>query len=283
MLNRAAVQADSLLDADVGIAAESLAAWREICLLWQRRDLDRALAFFTFIADVTTLTKDCRFAGDSQTLVARYDGLPFAAIAFCSRDRASPCEETSRRIADLTRRLVAPNETFACLVAERDRPRLEAAYQVLDIYPEWQMVFRGDALNLDPGKAVPLGPSHLAEMRALARVEDLKAFERNPLGRGPWYGIWHPTRSSPRRQLIAQGGTRLVLDQAAEIGNIVTARAYRRQGYGAQVVAALLRDLTLGGYSVFLQVLKENAEALPFYEHLGFEKHREMIIAQCTV
>jgi len=283
MVNRAAVQADSLLDADTGIAAENLTVWREECLFWQRRDLARALASFTFVADVTTLTEDCRFAGDSRTLVARYDGLPFPAIAFCSRDRASSREETSRHIADLTRRLVAPNETFACLVAENDKPCLEAAYQVLDIYPEWQMLFRGDALNLDPGKAVPLDPSHLAEMRALARVEDLKAFERDPLGRGPWYGIWHPTRSRPHRQLIAQGGTRLVLDQAAEIGNIVTASAYRRQGYGSQVIAALLRDLTLEGLSVFLQVLKENTAAIAFYEHLGFEKHRQMIIARCAV
>lgn len=283
MVNRAAVRADSLLDAEIGIAAGSLTAWREECLLWQRRDLDRALASFTFVADVTTLAQECRLAGDSQTLVARYDGLPFAAIAFCSRDRASPCEETSRRVADLTRRLVTPNETFACLVAERDMPLLRAAYQVLDIYPEWQMLFRGDALNLDPGKAVPLGPSSLAEMHALAQVEDLMAFERDPLSRGPWYGIWHPTRSSPRRQLIAQGGTRLVLDQAAEIGNIVTASAYRRQGYGSQVVAALLRDLTVRGYSVFLQVLKENTAAIAFYECLGFEKHQEMVIARCAV
>jgi len=282
MVNRAAVRADSLLDADLGIAAESLTSWREECLRWQRRDLDRALSSFTFIADVTSLSEDCCFVGDSQRLVARYDGLPFAAIAFCSRDRASP-EETPRRIAELTRRLVSPQETFACLVAERDRPLIEAAYRVLKIYPEWQMVFRGDALNLDPGRAVALGPSDVSKMRALARYEGLMAFGRDPLGRGPWYGIWHPSRSSLGSQLVAQGGTRLVLDQAAEIGNIVTARAFRRRGYGSQVVAALLRDLTLEGYSVFLQVLKENTEAIAFYEHLGFEKHHDMIIAQCSL
>lgn len=58
------------------------AIWRERCLLWQEQGVACALAYFTFIADVTTLSRDCRFAGDSRTLAVRYDGLPFTAIAF---------------------------------------------------------------------------------------------------------------------------------------------------------------------------------------------------------
>jgi ribosomal protein S18 acetylase RimI-like enzyme len=283
MVIRAGLQADTSPDAEIGITAECLTFWRERSLLWQRRDLDRALASFTFLADVTTLADDCRFAGDSQTLVVRYDGLPFAAIAFCPgasfspRYRAASYDDVSKRIANLTRRLVAPKEPFVCLVDEHTWPLLQAAYRVLEVHPEWQMVFRADAQGLDPGDAVALEPANVPHMNVLARRGGMQAFDRDPLSRGPWYGVWSDD------QLVAQGGTHLLLDQAAEIGNVVTAKAYRRRGYGSQVVAALLRELGTRGYSVFLHVLKENEAAILFYEHLGFERRRTMILAQCCV
>ena len=285
MVIRAARQADPPSDAQVGISAETLTTWRERAVRWQRRDLNRALASFTFIADVTVLAEDCCFAGDVNTLVARYDGLPFTAIAFYHRTPSNPQDATrllsnddvSERVADLTRCLVAPGEAFICLVDENDWPLLRAAYHVLKLYLEWQMSFCADPLRLDPGEAVPLRPSDVPEMRALARQERMQAFDHNPLRRGPWYGIWR------HGGLIAQGGTHLIMDQAAEIGNIVTARGYRRQGYGSQVVAALLRELSVGECSVFLHVLKENEAAIALYEHLGFKRLRTMILAQCCV
>ncbi len=289
MLNRAAVQAGSPLDADLGIAAGSLTFWRERCLHWQRHDLDRALASFTFVADVTTLAEDCRFAGDSQTLVARYDGLPFAAIAFYSQHRLyanggkiDENDDVSKHVAALTRRLVAPDETFICLVAEKDWPLLQAAYQVLEVHPEWQMLFPAGSIVHRPSSVVrppslALNPADIPAMSALAQREGMEAFEHDPLSRGPWYGVWD------QGELVAQGGTHLLLDQAAEIGNIVTAEAYRRRGYGTRVVAALLRELTMEGRTVFLHVLKANEAAVAFYEHLGFERQRTMILARCCV
>lgn len=277
MVIRAALQADSPPDADPGIAAGSLTFWRERCLGWQRDDLDRALACFTFVADATTLADDCRFAGDDQTLVARYDGLPFTAVAFHSLGEMREKDEVSKRVTALTRRLVAPGEPFACLVAERDWPLLRAAYRVLEIYPEWQMVFSADPLKLDPGDAVPLQEPDLPAIRALARGENMLALERAPLVRGPWYGVRHDGK------LIAQGGTHLLLERAAEIGNIVTAAEHRREGYGSQVVSALVRELGGLGYVVFLHVLKKNRTALAFYEQLGFERCHMMMLARCCV
>jgi ribosomal protein S18 acetylase RimI-like enzyme len=84
-------------------------------------------------------------------------------------------------------------------------------------------------------------------------------------------------------ELVAQGGTHLTLNRAIEIGNIVTARAHRRQGYGSQVVSALVRALCSGGKSVFLQVFKDNVPAIACYERLGFEPLRTMYLARCQM
>ena len=157
----------------------SVTIWRERCLLWQEQDLERALAYFTFIADVTTLASDCRFAGDSETLVARYDGLPFAAIAFHSQGGLARHFDASRRIAALTRRLIAPTETFLCLVADEESALLQGSYSVLETHGEQQMLFRGEPWSLDPGDAVRLTTSDLPAMRALAQREGMAAFERD--------------------------------------------------------------------------------------------------------
>jgi ribosomal protein S18 acetylase RimI-like enzyme len=84
-------------------------------------------------------------------------------------------------------------------------------------------------------------------------------------------------------QLVAQGGTHLFLSGAAEIGNIVTARAHRREGLATQVVAALLEELEAECRAVFLLVLEDNKPALAFYEHVGFERLRRMHLARCLV
>lgn len=246
-----------------------LTIWRERCLTWLERDLEEALAYFTFLADATALAPDCRFAGNGEALAARYDGLPFAAVAFHG--------DSPTRIAALTRQLLAPDEAFYCLVGEEQWSLVQAAYRVLEVHEEWQMLFRGNPAVFDPGNAVPLHTSDVAEMAALAKREGVTAFERDPLARGPWYGV--------RRNgtLVAQGGTHLMLSRAAEIGNIVTRQEHRRRGYGSQAVAALVQALHAQGKAVFLQVFKDNAAASACYERLGFERLRTMFLARCRL
>jgi ribosomal protein S18 acetylase RimI-like enzyme len=260
-----------------GAESHCVSIWRERCLLWQKRDLQRALAHFTFIADVTTLAAACRFAGDSDTLVARYDGLPFAAIAFHSQCAATGRLDTPGRIAKLTQRLISPGEPFYCLVADGELALLEAAYQVSEVHPEQQMLYSGNPSGLNPGDAARLTAADVPAMAALAQREGMMAFEEDPLARGPWYGVRRAGR------LVAQGGIHLLLDRAAELGNIVTARSHRRQGLGTQILAALLRELMPTGRSVFLQVFEDNAPAISFYQTMGFRTLRPMVLAQCRM
>jgi ribosomal protein S18 acetylase RimI-like enzyme len=263
--------------ANPGTERGCVAIWRERCLLWQKHDLQRALAHFSFVADVTTLTSNCRFAGDTDTLVARYDGLPFPAIAFHSQAASTGPLDTPRQIAKLTQWLVAPAETFYCLVAEGELATLETAYQVLEIHPEQQVLFRGNPSRLDPGDAVRLTASDLPAMAALAQRAGMMAFEQDPLARGPWYGVRHSGR------LVAQGGIHLSLHRAAELGNFVTAGTHRRQGLATQIVAALLGELRPTGRAIFLQVFEDDKPAIAFYQQIGFKTLHTMHLAHCRV
>lgn len=276
MVNRAALHEDSSRQADPGISAEHLNAWRDRFLGWQGDDPDRVLASFTIVADLTVLPRECSFAGDSRMLVARYDGLPFAAVAFSNANLEGNGED-ARRLARLTHRLIPSKETFICLVAERQWRLLQDAYDVLRVREEWQMVFPVDGGTQVETSAVPLESSSLAQMRDLARREGMRAFELSPLAKGPWYGIWRDGH------LVAQGGTHLSLERFAEIGNIVTAPGYRRQGYASQVVSSLTREHRRHGRRVFIQVLKQNRNAVAFYKHMGFETVRTMFLTQCRL
>ena len=132
----------------------------------------------------------CQLVGDARTLVARYDGLPFTAVAFRTQDTTDHPEYLSGTIASLTRRLVAPDEAFYCLVGQRQRSLVASAFRVLASYEEWQMLFRGDSSTLDPGGSVPLTIADQPEMEALSDHEGMIALDQDPLARGPWYGVW---------------------------------------------------------------------------------------------
>lgn len=253
------------------LLAMDLSTWRERCLAWQERDIEHALAHFTFIADVTTLVPHCRFVGDNDNLVARYNNLPFAALAFYGED--------VDQIKALSAQLIESDEPFYCLVSDAQWPFVKSTYHVLEVHEEWQMLFRGNPskLALDPGDAALLKPSDLPDMMALAHREEMMAFERDPLSRGPWYGVWRDGG------LVAQGGVHLTLKRAVEIGNIVTDRAHRRRGHASKIIAALLHELHARDKVIFLQVFKTNVAAIICYEKLGFERKRTMYLAKCQV
>lgn len=140
MLNSAASSSQVGLwrDGDICIDAGVLSARRRSSLARQDRELELALENFAFVADVTTLAPNCRFVGDSEILIACYDGLPSTAVAFHSQNRTSNSKYVFRRGSILTRRLVAPNETFYCLVGGRQRSPVESVFWVVENNEEWQ-------------------------------------------------------------------------------------------------------------------------------------------------
>lgn len=233
------------------------------------RTTDDVLAHFTLVADLTTLRTACRVVSVEGTIVARYDGLPFAALAFLGDEPA--------RVSRVAGQLVEPDEPFYVLVNEVQARVAAQAFHTEECIPEWQMLFTGDPATLDPGGARPLAPSHLSAMQDLAAQAGLQALEADPLRYGPAYGVWADD------VLVAMAATHLTIPGAAEIGNIATHPKYRRQGYARQVVSALTRAHLAQGRRVFLMVFETNRAAQRLYQGLGFVRQREMFLMRCKL
>jgi len=236
----------------------------------QAQDLDWALAHFTFVADVTTLALECDIAHSPAMSVASCHRLTLPALAFLG--------DSPDLLATYATFLTDPGSEVYLLVNAEQRAIVQEAFTVLEEIPEWQLIFAGDAEQLDAGQAVRLTAQDLPAMRALAEAEGLIAFERDPLADGPAFGVWEG------RTLAAMATTHLTLPNAAEIGNVVTRSKYQGCGYGTAVVSALVRELVLEtGLNVFLMVFEKNTAALQLYERLGFERARPMYLLRCLI
>ncbi len=233
---------------------------------WLADDPQAALANFTWVNNVTTAAGHCRFAwersGAAVHCLARRLGLPFTAISVEGSDPS-----IVRRLAA---ELLPAGQPAYTLAPPRIAAVLIQAAQVLEVHPEWQMVFRAGVDGLDPGPARSLGPADLPAMQMLARVGEAMVFSPESLQRGAFFGVFVAD------DLVAMGGVQNELPGWAEIGSIVTHPAHRRRGYAAQVVSALIRHLAAGERRVFLCLFQTNTQARALYEKLGFALANEL-------
>lgn len=233
---------------------------------WLSKNPKQALANFTWVNNVTLGAAHCRFACDEAKedvhCLARHVALPFTAISVEATDPA-----ILRRLAA---RLLPTNQAAYTLAPQRISAILSEAACIIEIHPEWQMVFRSAACSLDPGAARLLGPGDLPAMQGLAQTGEAMVFSPDSLQRGAFYGVF------AAGELAAMGGVQNELPGWAEIGSIVTHPAYRRQGYAAQVVSALIHHLQDRGQGVFLCLFQTNTPARALYEKLGFEIANEL-------
>lgn len=211
-------------------------------------DPEGMLANYTFAADMTVLSDDCPFVHSGDTVVARYYGLPFAALAFIGQDKG--------HLAGLSAQLVDISEDFYVLLDETKARLAEKTFVVQRVHPEWQMLFTGEPAACDLGCAAILGAEDIPHMQKLALEVGLMTLEENPFRYGRAFSVW------AEGMLAAMGATHLRLPGAAEIGNIATRTAYRRRGTARQVVAALVRAHVAESHRVFLMVFQTNEAAM---------------------
>lgn len=235
-----------------------------------RADLEWTLSHFTFVAAVTTLSDECDIVCSPAMSVASYHGPRFPELAFLG--------ESPELLGTYTTFLAEPGSEVHLLVSAEQRAIAEQAFAVLEIRPTWQLVFRGDARQLDPGPATPLKPKHLAAMQTLAQKAEISTVGEELFERGPAMGIWDG------RTLVAMGATRTRVTGIAEIGKIAVHPEYRRRGYLQNIVAALVQALLAEeAVTIFTIVQQGQTETLQSYEKLGFERARPMYLMHCLV
>lgn len=237
----------------------------------QTRDLDWTLANFAFVANVTTLESECDIAHSPGMSVASCHALPQMALSFVG--------ESADLLANYATFLADPGSEVVLLVNAEQRDVVQAAFEVLAVQPQWQMVFRGTPESLDPGEAVELGEEHLPAMQALAKAEKypLTTFAKHPFDHGPAFGIWE------RKKLAALGMTNLRLPGAVQIGNLITRKEYRQQGYASNIIAALVRALIREDVCVFALADQDDEVSLNLAESLGFVRERPMYLMRCVL
>lgn len=237
----------------------------------QMRDLDWTLAHYTFVANVTSLAAECDIAHSPAMSVASCRAMPRLGLAFVGH--------SSDLLATYATFLADPGSEVSLLVSEEQRPVVQAAFEVAEVVPKVQLLYRGDPTELDAGTATELVDNDIATVQALARAEklELQCFSDDLFDQGPAYGVWD------RRKLVSMGTTTLSLPGLAQLGNIVTREAHRRQGHASAVVSALLLRHLAQGDSVFVIVDITNTPALALFESLGFVRARSMYSMQCVL
>lgn len=239
----------------------------------QTQDLSWTLAHFAFVADVTMLANECDITHSPGMSVASCHRLPLPVLAFVG--------ESADLLANYATFLTDPGSDVYLMVNEAQRRIVEAAFEVQEVTPEWQMVFGCDlpapeAAVLD-AEVVTLDEHDLPAMIALAESGGLKLLESDLLTPGPAFGV------RKGRKLVSMATTRLRVPGAAEIGNVATHKDHRRKGYASAAVTALTRALRTEEQCVFSHIFQSKPECLAFYQKLGFEIARPMYWMRCRV
>jgi ribosomal protein S18 acetylase RimI-like enzyme len=127
-------------------------------------------------------------------------------------------------------------------------------------------------------EAVRLGPADAAEIvEFLARHRGGRPFLPRTLELGVYRGI--------RRDgvLVAMAGERLRPVGWSELSAVCTDPAYRRRGFAARLIRALVTDIRERGDRAFLHVESTNPAALALYEGLGFRLRRPISMARVHI
>ncbi|UCC33833.1 MAG: GNAT family N-acetyltransferase [Candidatus Bathyarchaeota archaeon] len=168
--------------------------------------------------------------------------------------------------------VVKVSDEFISLCPPDDVDLFKEYSVVSDSHLEHQML--ADSLKTPEHRAIKAQRVKRRDLEALNRfyVESVVAEAWAPIQfrAGPYYCVKHDDR------VISAAGVHLVTPQIAQLGNIVTDKAYRNQGFATACTHALSSDLISKGRIISLFVRIGNAPAIHMYEKLGFHKTREI-------
>jgi hypothetical protein len=237
----------------------------------QTHDQDWVLAHFTFVACVTTLEAECDIVLSPAMSVASYHTFSRITLAFLGK--------SVELLANYASFLVDPGSEVELLVNEAQSAIAAEAFTILDVKPQWRMIYRGNPRDLDTGHTFELAGNNLPAMQALAHNENIpfRSAARDPFEQGPAFGIWE------KRQLVAMSTTILRTTGFAQIGNIIACRGPDRHKRIVHVTSALVKAHTSQNTNVFIIVPQHDEEAIEFFEHLGFAQERPIVRMHCLL
>lgn len=147
----------------------------------------------------------------------------------------------------------------------RDRTIAQSKWTVLQQIPGWQMIYNGDAFDVDTSNLVALTDEHVPQMIELTQLTNPGPFGLHTIDFGHYYGIFDGEK------LVAMAGQRLNPIPYAEISAVCTHPDHNGKGYARQLMQFHANRIKAAGEIPFLHVRDDNTRAIKVYKDLGFE------------
>jgi predicted GNAT family acetyltransferase len=156
---------------------------------------------------------------------------------------------------------------FIALVTRDEISLYEEFATVLHSYTEYQM-FLVQPRNVEVNNIVAQKATKkdLEALNMFYVKHESQAWNPVQFKAGPYYIV------KQRNKIVSAAGIHIFTPQIAQLGNILTDKAYRQKGYGKACTTALVREISLRKRMISLFVRADNAPAIHMYEQMGFKK-----------
>ncbi|MFW9927054.1 MAG: GNAT family N-acetyltransferase [Candidatus Thorarchaeota archaeon] len=208
--------------------------------------------------DVRILTNDDRI----DAVFSLYSDLDFLATAFWCRDIKS----LQQVMSDYSDRLM--DKEFIAICTKEQLDQFDKACVILEPIKERQMIAdRTTHLHCEcKTKPIKLSANDVDQLSDLYKLSGTPAWTPNAMDLGPFYGIVEEDG-----KITSVAGIHYVTPYGTEIGNIATNPKYRRKGYAASCVKAVVEDVLEISELAILHYFAENRPAQNLYENIGFK------------
>lgn len=162
-----------------------------------------------------------------------------------------------------------PERSFTLCEKGKEKVFQELTY-IEDSHPEQQMVLTEKPKCNTGWKVQRANSKDVKALDFFYKAHRTPTWNPVQLEVGPYYYI------RLNSEIVSAAGVHFMIPEVGQIGNVITAEKYRRQGMAKACVAAVAADIMAQGIPVSLFVRTDNTAAISLYESLGFKKIREL-------
>jgi len=169
------------------------------------------------------------------------------------------------------------DENFITISSPDKLSLFEEVAQIKGYHYEYQMLLKENiSFEWDKYPVEKVRGRVAEELDRFYRDNKAQAWNPIMLECGPYYCL------RQEGKIVSAAGVHFATSLIAQIGNVLTAPAYRGQGFATACTGAVADDLSSSNIPIVsLFVVADNTPAIHIYKKLGFEKEREVIFAEC--